>query len=121
MHELSIVLNLIEIAEKAARDAGAERIEVAHLKLGRFAGVVKESLVFSYDLATQGTLLEGSRLEIEDIPLLVYCQTCDREIELPSIQLFQCPHCENPVLDIRHGREIELTSVEVCDRATQTA
>lgn len=113
MHELSIAYNLVEIAESAARDAGAGHVDVLHLKLGVFAGVVKDALYFGYDLATEGTLLQGSRLEIEDVPLVVYCPVCERETELPSIQLFQCPTCGNPAADIRHGRELELTSMEI--------
>jgi hydrogenase nickel incorporation protein HypA/HybF len=113
MHELSIAYNLVEIAETAAREAGAEHVDVIHLKLGMFAGVVKEALYFGYDLATEGTLLQGSRLEIEDIPLVVYCPACDRESELPSIQLFECPNCGSLTANIRHGRELELTSMEI--------
>jgi hydrogenase nickel incorporation protein HypA/HybF len=113
MHELSIAYNLVEMAEAAAREAGAERVEVLHLRLGLFAGVVKDALFFGYDLATEGTLLQGSKLEIEDVPLVIYCKDCDRESELPSVQLFQCPICGSPSADIRHGRELELTSMEI--------
>jgi hydrogenase nickel incorporation protein HypA/HybF len=113
MHELSIAYNLVEIAETAAREAGAAHVDVLHLKLGVFAGVVKDALYFGYDLATEGTLLQGSRLEIEDVPLVVYCPVCERETELPTIQWFQCPTCGSAAADIRHGRELELTSMEI--------
>ena len=113
MHELSIAYNLVEIAETAAREAGAERVESLHLRLGLMSGVVKEALYFGYDLATEGTLLQGSRLEIEDVAVVVYCPVCDRESELPSIQSFQCPFCGGLTADIRHGRELELTSMEI--------
>lgn len=121
MHELSIALNLVEIAEAAARDAGAARVETVYLKLGVFSGVIKEALCFGYDTATRGTLLEGSRLEIEDIPLVVYCPTCDQERELPSIQLFQCPHCGTPTNEIRRGTELELSSMEIVGNETEIA
>jgi len=121
MHELSMAFNLVEIAEAAAREAGAARVGGVYLKLGVFAAVVKDALLFGYGIATEGTLLEGSHLEIEDVPLVVYCPTCDCESELPSIQLFECPHCGRPVVDIRHGRELELTSMEIVEYASETA
>ncbi|MBZ0285522.1 MAG: hydrogenase maturation nickel metallochaperone HypA [Anaerolineae bacterium] len=121
MHELSIACDLVEIAEAAARTAHAEGVAVVNLKLGVFAGVVKEALLFGYDIATKGTLLEGSLLKIEDLPLVIYCSTCNQESQLPSIQFFECPVCGNPVTEIRGGKELELTSMEIIEHAYQTA
>lgn len=121
MHELSIACDLVEIAEAAARSAHAERVAVVYLKLGVFAGVVKEALLFGYDTAVKGTLLEGSRLEIEDVPLVIFCSACNHESSLPSVQCFECPVCGNLVTEIRHGKELELTSMEIIEHANQTA
>lgn len=120
MHELSVAYQLVEIAQSAARDAGATRVDAVHLRLGVFSGVVKDALLFSYDVATRDTLLQGSRLEIEEVPLVVYCPQCAREVTLESVQLFQCPLCGTPTADIRQGREIDLISLEVADE-TETA
>src|SRR3982751_6936550 len=121
MHELSIACDLVEIAEDAARAANAEHVAVVYLKLGVFAGVEKDALLFGYDIATQGTLLAGSRLEIEDIPLEVYCSTCQEDRQLSSIQCFECPVCGNVVTDIRQGKELELTSMEIIEHENETA
>lgn len=121
MHELSIACDLVEIAEAAAREAQVKQVDVVHLKLGVLAGIVKEALLFSYDIAVQGTLLEGSRLEIEDIPLVFYCPVCACEREQPSIQSFLCPNCGNPVREIRHGTELELAYLEIGEHEPQTA
>lgn len=121
MHELSIACDLVEIAEAAAYKAKAERVAVVYLRLGVFAGVVKEALLFGYETATKGTLLEGSRLEIEDVPLVVFCSICNCESQLPSIQCFECPKCNNPVTEIRQGKELELASMEIVEHANATA
>ena len=39
----------------------------------------KEALLFSYDLACEGTSLEGSSLIIEEIPIRIHCPACGRE------------------------------------------
>lgn len=121
MHELSIACDLVEIAEGAARAADAERVAVVHLKLGVFSGVVKDALLLGYETATRGTLLEGSRLEIEELPLVVFCSACQHKSRLESIQSFECPVCGSPVSDIRQGKELELTSMEIIQYANQTA
>lgn len=115
MHELSIAHSLVNAAEEAAKNAGVSRVDVVHLKLGELSGVVADALLFGYDVATNGTLLEGSRLEIENIPVVVYCPVCNADAELPNIQLFQCPTCGTPTHMIRQGRELELVSLEILD------
>jgi len=115
MHELSIACNLVEIASQSASDAGVEQVQVVRLRLGALAGVVRESLLFSYDIAVAGTLLAGSRLEIEDVPVAIFCSSCQTIATLEGIQSFCCPRCGQPSADIRQGRELELIALEVAD------
>jgi hydrogenase nickel incorporation protein HypA/HybF len=68
MHELSIAVSMIDLATQELEERGASRCEALHLKLGRLSGVVKEALVFSWDVACEGTPLSGSRLLIEEVP-----------------------------------------------------
>ena len=67
MHELSIALSIIEgVEEELTRHEGA-RASVVYLRLGPLSGVVKEALLFSWDVACEGTLLEGTKLEIDEL------------------------------------------------------
>jgi hydrogenase nickel incorporation protein HypA/HybF len=66
MHELSIALNIVEIAEQQLVRHGGERVRAVHLQVGPLAGVAKDALVFSFGLACEGTAVEGSQLIIED-------------------------------------------------------
>jgi len=112
MHELSIALSIIECAsEEATRHGG--KITAVHLRLGRLSGVVKDALLFAYDLACEGTPLVGSRLLIEEVPVVVFCSQCDAERELASIQSFCCPVCGALTPDVVHGRELELVALEL--------
>jgi hydrogenase nickel incorporation protein HypA/HybF len=115
MHELSIAYSLVEVAADAARAAGVTRVAALHLRLGALAGVVSEALQFGYEIATAGTPLEGSRLVITDVPVTVYCPTCDAVVALPNVQLFRCPHCDTPTGDVRGGRELQLEWLEIDD------
>lgn len=115
VHELSIAYNLVEAASKAASDAGARRVTVVRMRLGALSGVVQNALQFGHDIATKGTLLEGSRLEIEEVPVIIHCDRCNRDVALPNIQLFRCPVCNTPSAQIVQGRELEIVSLEIED------
>ncbi len=78
MHELSIALSIIEGASQEALNRGGAQVHAVHLKLGALSGVVRDALLFSYDIACAGTLLEGSKLVIEDVPVVVYCRDVRR-------------------------------------------
>jgi hydrogenase nickel incorporation protein HypA/HybF len=66
MHELSIALNIIEIAEQELARHGGERVRSVHIRVGPLAGVAKEALLFSFGLACEGTSAQGCSLIIED-------------------------------------------------------
>jgi hydrogenase nickel incorporation protein HypA/HybF len=67
MHELGIALSIVEIAEAELTRHGGERVRAVHLQVGTLSGVAKEALNFSFNLACEGTPVEGSRLDIEEI------------------------------------------------------
>jgi hydrogenase nickel incorporation protein HypA/HybF len=91
----------------------AAGISAVHLRLGPLAGVVKESLLFSYDIAAEGTPLEGSQLIIEDSPVMVFCAVCQERRPVVSLQSFCCATCDTPAIDVVQGRELEVTALEI--------
>lgn len=111
MHELSIISSVVNTVSAAVAEAGGGQVELVRLRVGALAGVVNEALQFSYDLATDGTALQGSRLEIEDLPVVIFCEFCKEEQMLDGVQSFRCPVCSTPSRDIRQGRELEIVSV----------
>jgi hydrogenase nickel incorporation protein HypA/HybF len=115
MHELSIAVSLVEAAEEEASKHGAPGISAVHLRLGVLAGVAKEALLFSYELASEGTTLAGSKLVIEDAPVVVFCHSCQQRRPIRSLQSFCCVACDTPATDVLQGRELELIGLEVLE------
>jgi len=113
MHELSIALSIVEIAAEEAQRHGAARVEAVHLKLGALSGVVKDALLFSWDLACNDTPLAGSRLQVEEIPVRVWCPACQSERTLDADLDFRCPQCGGTATEVRSGRELELSAIEI--------
>jgi hydrogenase nickel incorporation protein HypA/HybF len=76
------------------------------------SGVDGEALRFAYELACEGTELAGSMLEVESIPLLVYCPQC-ATTHKPGMQNIVCPKCITPAQEILHGKELEVSAMEI--------
>jgi hydrogenase nickel incorporation protein HypA/HybF len=112
MHELSIAMSIVDIAQEEAERRDV-KVDAVHLELGPLSGVVAEALLFSYEMACGGTQLEGSRLVIKEVPIEVYCPACNVLRILTSMQWFRCPECGTPTGDILRGKELAITGLEV--------
>jgi hydrogenase nickel incorporation protein HypA/HybF len=122
MHELSIALSIIEGVEEEITRRGDAHVNAVYLKLGPLSGVVKEALLFSYELACEGTALQGSKLEIEEMPIVVFCPACDEERRAVSVQRLCCTVCGTATADVRSGAELEVVALELADEhATATS
>jgi hydrogenase nickel incorporation protein HypA/HybF len=112
MHELSIAMGIVEAAMDEARHRNVQ-VNAVHLRLGALSGVVKDTLLFSYEVACQDTPLEGSRLLIEEVPVMVFCPQCKEKRLLESVQFFSCPECSSPAGEVLQGKELEVYALEV--------
>jgi len=118
MHELSIAMSIVDAALEEAERRGAQ-VSAVHLRLGALSGVVKDALLFSYEVACQDTPLQGSQLIVEDVPVIVFCLQCQKEQRLQSVQLFACPDCGSPTMDVRQGKELEVFALEIGDEGVK--
>jgi hydrogenase nickel incorporation protein HypA/HybF len=112
MHELSIAMSIVEMAQEEASQRGVQ-VHAVHLKLGALCGVVKEALLSSYEMACDHTPLSGSRLVIEDVPVVIFCPHCKMQRPLHSVQLFCCAECGTPTSEIVQGKELEVVALEI--------
>lgn len=112
MHELYIAQNLLETAEKAAREHKAGKIKSMKLIIGEWSGVEFDALSFCLKVAGKGTLAEDAVVEIETPKLKCRCSRCREEFE-PKQHRFACPECGSPETEIVSGREIQLESIDL--------
>ncbi|MFZ0807796.1 MAG: hydrogenase maturation nickel metallochaperone HypA [Candidatus Sulfotelmatobacter sp.] len=112
MHELSIAMGIVDAALEESQRRGVQ-VTVVHLRLGALSGVVKDALLFSWEVACQDTPLQGAQLVVEDLPVVVFCPQCNDQRTLVSMQSFTCPECGTPTMDVRQGKELEVFALEV--------
>jgi hydrogenase nickel incorporation protein HypA/HybF len=113
VHEVSVALGLIEAIRNVAGEQNIERVAAVNVRIGALSGIVREALLFSWDVATAGTLAAGSELRVEEIPLIVFCEYCEGEREPRPGSGLICPECGTPAPRIVRGREMQLVSLEV--------
>ena len=112
MHELSIVMNIIDIAEENARKENASVITEIELDIGGQAGVVMESLQFAIESAKRGTMLEKAKWIFNEIPALARCASCNKEYEAND-RLAPCPYCQSFFSEVLQGRELRVKALRV--------
>lgn len=114
MHEFSLVVGMLDLAERAARADGAERITALWLDVGALAGVVPEALTFAFEGARVGTMAAEAELHVNFLPALAYCASCATTFTLDDrFGIAMCPTCDTPSADLRQGRELHLVRLEV--------
>jgi hydrogenase nickel incorporation protein HypA/HybF len=111
MHELSIAMSIVEIAEENAKNANTSVINEIELDIGSQSGVVLEALEFAMQSAVQGTMLEKAEIKINSIPAKAVCSQCQNEFYIK--ELFEaCPECGNPFCEIIQGKELKVKSLK---------
>ena len=90
-------------------------VETVHLLVGDFTCVEPDSLVFAFDAQKQGTFLCSARLEIERVPFVAHCHTCNQDYAPAIEEHYACPTCRSPLDDIKSGRELKISRLEYQD------
>lgn len=108
MHELSIAESVVDaVLERTGR----RPVTTVRLQVGRLSGVVPDALKFCFELATSGTALEGSVLEVEEPPGRAHCRSCDSDFLMDDLILL-CD-CGSADVEVTGGSELQVLSVEV--------
>lgn len=116
MHELSIALSIVESATEKVQEHPGTRVTAIHLRLGPLSGVVKDALLFSYEIACLDTPLVGSRLLIEETPVVIFCDQCHTDRQLENFCHLACPVCGALSSTVRGGKELEFVAMEIEDK-----
>jgi hydrogenase nickel incorporation protein HypA/HybF len=108
------------VLEEAEKNKSKKVIEV-HLTIGKLTFLGLEQMRFAYEALTKDTIMEGSKLIIEEQEGLVKCNHCSYEggfnyvddplyhIVVPTLK---CPKCGN-VVNIIAGKECLIKSIKL--------
>ncbi|MBL7739181.1 MAG: hydrogenase maturation nickel metallochaperone HypA [Chitinophagaceae bacterium] len=110
MHELSIVMNIIQIAEEESARNNASAVEEIELDIGELSGIELSAFEFAWEQAIKSTLLDGSARKINHIPGEGQCIEC--EAVFPMHRLYDpCPVCGKHYITVTKGKELKVRSL----------
>lgn len=111
MHELSIVMGIVDIAQKEAEKANIDSFNIIELEIGKLSGISMEALDFAWQSAVLGTVLENAERKIILIEAVAKCVDCDSEFI--SDTLYECcPDCGSFFTNLLKGNELKVKSLE---------
>ncbi len=112
MHELSLVMSIIDIAEQQAKKANAVSVDEIELDIGELSGIEEQAFDFAWQQAIKDTVLSCAERVINKIPGEALCMECDALF--PVHQLYDaCPVCGKHFITIQKGKELRVKSLVV--------
>lgn len=108
MHELAIAESVLSAI--TARIGDRQVVQV-RLEIGRLSGVSVDSLRFCFELAAEGTGIDGAELTIDEPPGRARCATCSEEFVLED-RILLCA-CGSSDVRLLGGDELRILSVEM--------
>lgn len=112
MHEMSIALGIVRIAEEEVSKAKATKVEIIELIIGNLSGVEMDALDFAWPVAVKDTVLEGAERKVDFIKGKGKCSECEAIFPLEHLH-DPCPNCNSYFKDILQGKELKVVALEV--------
>jgi hydrogenase nickel incorporation protein HypA/HybF len=113
MHELAVAAEILDLARREARAAGARRVLSVRLRVGVASCLSPDSLAFGFEALARDTEAEGCRLDVERAPATFRCPACHHAGELCCLDDLGCPACGQHPVTLTGGRDLTVLSLEV--------
>ncbi|MCD8293813.1 MAG: hydrogenase maturation nickel metallochaperone HypA [Clostridia bacterium] len=113
MHELGIVMHVVDSVESAAKELGVEKVTKLRMEVGEVSTVIPELFTDAFDWAKKRTqYMRECELELIIIQGISYCRTCRRTYETTKYAR-QCPFCGSYDTYLVTGSEITIKDIQV--------
>jgi hydrogenase nickel incorporation protein HypA/HybF len=111
MHEIKIAEDLSFIVLDAARKESLSRITKINISFGQLVQIVPDIFRYAFMEIVKNSVACDTELEIEIIPVEMKCKECGTGF-LVKENLFACHNCNSTDLEIIHGKELFIKSIE---------
>lgn len=110
MHEYSLVRKLLEQVQDIAHQHAATEVTEIVMALGPLSGVEPVLLRSAFQRLATSELLQRAQLTIENVALVVQCDSCGRESKLSNF-VFACQYCGSGTTRVVSGEDVMLRHV----------
>jgi len=116
--------SIVEAVLEELKRHDVEKVEEVHMVIGEITFLGRDQLEFAYEIVTRDTILEGSKLVIDEEKVQVFCHSCGyaggvdylsgvgQDHIIPNLS---CPRCGAGV-EVTKGKGCAVTSLKVVER-----
>lgn len=112
MHELSIVMSMVDIIEDELRKSESKAVLEIELEIGTLSGVIIEAMEFALEEGAKNTIIGKSKKKIIEIRGRARCNNCSHEFNTDDL-FTPCPECGSFDSKIIQGEELRVKSIVV--------
>lgn len=107
--------DLIAAIKKELERYDAVSVKEVNLTVGKLTNLGAEQLEFAYEIMSRDSVLEGSRLVIEEEDIKVRCAACGYEGPVNNVDLGEDAHLRIPILSCPEcGGGVTVTAGKSC-------
>jgi hydrogenase nickel incorporation protein HypA/HybF len=115
MHEFSLAVDVIKLAQQEAEKRMVYSVSEITIEVGNMSGVEAEPFESALVLLREGSILENAFLNILKIKGTGKCFSCELEFEM-NHRMDTCPACGLFPSEISGGNEFRVVSLMVDDK-----
>jgi hydrogenase nickel incorporation protein HypA/HybF len=112
MFDMLVAENLVDLIEEEGLRRSFSRVRAIRLRIGALGHVEPDALRFCFDEASEGSIAEGARLDLEMVPGEGWCPDCS-QIVLVEKLYDGCRSCGQGHVRITAGEELRVLELKV--------
>lgn len=112
MHEMGLVRHVVRTVERYAAENNLSHVDGLVLEIGELSLVMPEYIKKIYPVVIEGTILEGSELEMQIIPGMAECNECDEIFNVVENKGY-CPNCRSFDKQILTGKDFKIKELHI--------
>jgi hydrogenase nickel incorporation protein HypA/HybF len=112
MHEFSLAIEVINLAQREAEKNNANEIQEIEIEVGDLSGVEAAAFESALQLLVKDSVLEHAQIKIVRTPGNGKCNACNYEFEM-NYRMATCPKCMCFPSEINGGQAFRVVSLVV--------
>lgn len=112
MHEFSLAIEVIKLAQREAAKNMAGEIQEITIEVGDLSGVEADAFESALELLVKDSILNKAIINILRTPGKGKCNACNQEFEM-NHRMATCPKCQCFPSEISGGAEFRVVSLVV--------
>ncbi len=112
MHEMSIVMSMIDLCEKHAK---GREIKTVAVNIGKLSGIEPHFLSSTFEIFRENSkVCKNAELDMNIIDIKILCLDCNKKYTIDNYN-FYCPECKGSNTKTVSGEEMHIDHIELKD------